>query len=225
MPGLRAILFDMDGLMVDTEPLYWEVARELAAAHGTTCSDATLRLMMGRSRTESMQIFARECGITGASPETLLAEREPKMVERYARGVTPMAGLREILDRFHGRLRMAVVTSSPRKFADVLLPALGIEQYFDVIQTGDTVARGKPDPEIYLTAIAKLAASIGTLTAAQCLVLEDSRAGALAGKAAGCRVIAVPSHLTASEDFSFADARADDLHTAARLIEALVAPR
>jgi HAD superfamily hydrolase (TIGR01509 family) len=208
-PMLRAIIFDMDGLMVDTEPLYWEVARRLARAHGTTVADATLRKMMGRSRLDSMRIFAGDCGITSITPEALLAQREKLMLERYAQGVQAMPGLHEILRRFSGRLKLAVATSSPRKFTDVLLPAMKVDRYFEVIQTGDEISNGKPDPEIYLKAIAKL-----RLGPSACVVLEDSHAGALSGHRAGAKVVAVPSHLTETEDFSFAHARVQNLSEA-----------
>jgi len=211
----QAIIFDMDGLMVDTEPLYWEVARKLAQAHGTSVADNTLRRMMGRSRIDSMRIFASACRIDKPCPEDLLIEREKLMLERYARGVQPMPGLREILDRFHGRLKLAVATSSPRKFTDALLPALGVARYFDVIQTGDEITHGKPDPEIYLKAMSKL-----QIEPRSCIVLEDSHAGALSGHRAGAHVIAVPSYLTEHEDFSFADARARNLSETCGLIEA-----
>src|SRR5262245_465431 len=203
---IRAIIFDMDGLMVDTEPLYWEVARRLARAHGTKVTDETLRQMMGRSRLDSMRIFASECGISSISVEDLLVVRERLMLERYSVGVEPMPGLREILEQFHGHVKLAVATSSPRKFTDVLLPALGVAKYFDVIQTGDEIVRGKPDPEIYLKAMKQL-----RVEPAACVVLEDSRAGALSGRNAGAHVIAVPSELTASDDFSFAEARVSNL--------------
>ncbi|HEY7087924.1 MAG TPA: HAD family phosphatase [Tepidisphaeraceae bacterium] len=211
---LRAIIFDMDGLMVDTEPLYWEVARKLARSHGTNVAEETLRRMMGRSRLDSMRIYATECGITSVSPQDLLAERERLMLERYSTGVELMPGLREILERFHGRLKLAVATSSPKKFTDVLVPALRIAKYFDVIQTGDEILKGKPDPEIYLRAMARL-----EVQPHSCIVLEDSRAGALAGHNAGAYVIAVPSTLTAEEDFSFADDRAANLIEACDQIE------
>ena len=105
---IRALIFDMDGLMVDTEPLYWDVARTLARNCGKEISDDTLRKMMGRSRIESMRIFAEACGIDSPTPEDLLVERETLMLDRYGRGIDPMPGLREILERFRGRLRFAV---------------------------------------------------------------------------------------------------------------------
>jgi HAD superfamily hydrolase (TIGR01509 family) len=216
---IRALIFDMDGLMVDTEPLYWEVARELARNCGKEVSDDTLRKMMGRSRIESMRIFAEACGIDSRAPEDLLVEREELMLQRYGRGVEPMKGLHEILNQFRGRLRFAVATSSPRKFTDVLLPALDVANEFEVVQTGDQVTHGKPHPEIYRRCMSRLG-----VDGRESIVLEDSKAGAMSGKSAGAYVIAVPSHLTAIEDFSqVANARVNDLFEAAGAIESLIA--
>lgn len=216
---IRALIFDMDGLMVDTEPLYWDVARQLARNCGKEVSDETLRKMMGRSRIESMRIFAEACGIDSRAPEDLLVDREELMLERYARGVEPMKGLREILNQFRERLRFAVATSSPRKFTDVLLPAMGVANEFKIVQTGDEVEHGKPHPEIYLRCMDRLG-----VNGSESIVLEDSKAGAMSGKAAGAYVIAVPSHLTAVEDFSqVADARVDDLLEAARIVQSIIA--
>src|SRR5436190_21109162 len=102
-PG--AVIFDMDGLMIDTEPLYWDVERAMAADLGRVCSDDTLRRMMGRSRVESMEIYRRECRID-LPVDQLLETRETKMLELFHNGVEPMSGLPEILNRFHGRLKL-----------------------------------------------------------------------------------------------------------------------
>jgi HAD superfamily hydrolase (TIGR01509 family) len=132
------------------------------------------------------------------SPEELLRRREAMMLDRFrAGGVQPMPGLREILVRFHGRLKLGVATSSPRVLATAALPAIAVDRYFTAITTGDEIARGKPDPQIYQESMAKLG-----VWPAESVVLEDAPAGALAGKRAGAHVIAVPSPLTAGEDFS-----------------------
>lgn len=210
---IQAVLFDMDGLMVDTEPLYWQVAREMGARRGKAVSDETLRHMMGRSRHESMEVYRRELGLS-ESVEALLEEREAAMLALYALGVSPMPGLLELLGELSGKLRLAVCTSSPRKFVEVLLPGMGVrEGVFEVVQTGDGIVRGKPDPEIYLACMKKLG-----VDGPACVVLEDTQAGCRAGHSAGGRVIAVPTHLTESQDFSFCAARVRNLTEAGKVI-------
>jgi HAD superfamily hydrolase (TIGR01509 family) len=215
-PMLRAILFDMDGLMIDTEPLYWEVGRQIAAEYGKKVSDETLRRMMGRDRLASSTIFAEETGVP-LTGEQVMHRREQLMLRRFTDGgVEPMPGLREILSRFRGRLKLGVCTSSPRLLLAAALPGIGVAEYFDATTTGDEITRGKPDPQIYLATMQKLG-----VAPHECAVLEDAPAGAMAGKRAGAWVIAVPSPLTASEDFSrVADARVPDLSAAAALIDA-----
>lgn len=212
---IRALIFDMDGLMIDTEPLYWEVGREIAREHGRTVADATLRKMMGRDRLASSRIFVEESGVPLAA-EQVMVLREQKMLERFRRGgIEPMSGLREILQRFERKLKLGVATSSPRLLVEAALPAIGVERFFDAMTAGDEITHGKPDPEIYLKTMAKLG-----VQPAETVVLEDAPAGAMAGKRAGAYVIAVPSPLTAQEDFSqVADTRVSNLLAAADVIE------
>jgi HAD superfamily hydrolase (TIGR01509 family) len=211
-----AMIFDMDGLMIDTERVYWAMNRELASRRGKTVSAETLRKMMGRGAMDSMRIYVTETGIP-EDPAVLLAMRETMVLERFREGVRPMPGLREILDAFRGRLKLGIATSAPRKFVEVILPQLGIETWFDVVQTGETVGKGKPDPEIYLAAMSKLG-----VRSERCVVLEDSRLGAMAGKNAGAYLIAVPDDLMSGEDFSFADFRAGSLDEAREHVEGLL---
>jgi HAD superfamily hydrolase (TIGR01509 family) len=216
---IRALIFDMDGLMLDTEKLYWAVGRELGRAFGRRVSDETLRKMTGRDRLQSSRILAEEAGMP-IPPEELMARREWMMLERFNRGgLEPMRGLREILTRFRGRLKMGVATSSPRMLVTAALPALKVDHYFDAITAGDEVPRGKPDPALYLKTMEKLG-----VRGIESVVLEDAPSGAEAGKRAGAFVLAVPSELTKSEDFTgVANARVNDLIEAADLVEKLLA--
>jgi HAD superfamily hydrolase (TIGR01509 family) len=213
-PSISAIVFDMDGVMVDTEPLYWQVARQMAERRGARVSDDTLRSMMGRSRLEAIGIFARACGIVSEAPEALLREREDLLAELYAGGVSAMPGLHAMLQRFRGRVKLGVATSSARRFTNILLPGIGVDCFLDVIQPGDRIVHGKPDPEIYLKTMAQLG-----VESQQTVVIEDSFAGAIAAKRAGAIVIAAPTQLTADQDFSFADARVGSLFEAIEWIE------
>jgi HAD superfamily hydrolase (TIGR01509 family) len=211
---IRALIFDMDGLMIDTERMYWEVGRSIAREYGKTVSDDTLRKMMGRERLASCRIYVEETGVP-ISAEDVLAKRERMMLDRMRGGVEPMPGLIELLKRFDGRLKMGVATSSPRVLVEAALPAIGVQRFFEVITAGDQVTHGKPDPEIYLTTIRKLG-----VTPRESIVLEDAPAGAEAGKRSGAYVIAVPGELTAQLDFSrVSDVRVRDLFEAAEKVE------
>lgn len=213
---MKAIIFDMDGLMIDTEGLYFETEREIARRYGKEVKDETLWKMMGRKSLEAMTIYALDLGLEEA-PEELLKMRDEMFVEKLLVNVVPMRGLFEILNEFKGKTKLAIATGSPMKFLNIVMDRLGIRNYFDVLQTSDEIINGKPDPEIYLKAIEKLAAK-----PEECIVLEDSSNGALAGKRAGCYTIAVPSEYTHKQDFSFVDYKAVDLNDAREHINGIL---
>jgi HAD superfamily hydrolase (TIGR01509 family) len=213
---IKAIIFDMDGLMIDSERLYFDVERALAANYGKEVRDETLLKMMGRNPLEAMSIYAKDLGLD-ISGEELLVIRNDMFVERLRNEVSAMKGLYEMLNRFRGKLNMAIATGSPYKFLRIVLDKLKIEEYFDVLQSSDEISEGKPSPEIYLKAAQKL-----KVLPSECVVLEDSCNGALSGKRAGCYTIAVPSVYTYKQDFSFVRYIARDLYDAAGHIENLM---
>lgn len=211
-----ALIFDMDGLMIDSERLYFAAEREMAAQFGMTLRDEQLWPLMGRKPIESLRLLRGILGIDTPAEE-LLEWRDRLMLEKMRRELGAMPGLFEILDAFRGRLKLAVATGAQREFLDIALDTLRIRPYFDVLQTADGLERGKPDPEIYIRACRGLG-----LPPAQCVVLEDARNGVLAGRAAGCPVIAVPNDFTRGQDFSAAGWVEPDLFAAARRIETLL---
>ena len=215
MKPARAILFDMDGLMIDSESVYWAAGRQIAARFGKTVKDETLGRMMGRSPIESVRLYAQELDLT-EPPEALLAEREGLVMKTFQRGVPAMPGLTEVLAEFRPRYKLAVATSATRRIVDVILGGLDLLRWFDAIQTSDDITHGKPHPEIYQKAMERVG-----VTPDESIVLEDSSNGALAGKRAGGYVIAVPSRYTRDQDFSFADYRASDLRDAAAHVRRL----
>lgn len=209
------LIFDMDGLMIDSETLYWRVEKQIAADYGKACPDELLQNMMGRSPMESIEIYCRALEVE-MSPAQMLAYRDAKVAE-LLKTVDPMPGLMEILRQFRGRLKMAICTSAPRTFVDIVMGRLNLASFFSAIQTSEGIRRGKPDPEIYLSVMAKLGSK-----PSESIVLEDSCHGARAGKNAGAYTIAVPSIYTCNQDFSFADYRAADLKDAAKQIAGLL---
>jgi len=215
--AVKAIIFDMDGLMIDSERLYREAQREIGRFFGKEIKDEVLWRMMGRKPIESLVIFVEEHGIP-ATPEEVFRMRNEIMRGKMAHDLAAMPGLDHILAALHGRVKLAVATGAQQEFLDLVVDRLGIRDRFDVLQSSDSVSVGKPDPEIYLATCVKLG-----LEPRECIVLEDSANGVLAGKRAGCLVIAVPSEYTEKQDFSPADSIVRDLFEASRQIESLLA--
>jgi len=215
----KALIFDMDGLMVDSERLYWEVEKGIARSYGREVREETLWKMMGRRPIEGMRIFVEEVGLPVPAEETL-ALRDRRMREKYRNESEAMPGLFSILDAFLGRLKMAVCTGAQAEFMEIVLDRLKIRQKFDVLQASDEINKGKPDPEIYLKTCVRLG-----LASRQCIVLEDSSNGCLAGKSAGCYAIAVPSDYSRGQDFGCADHVASGLPDAEKHILGLLQER
>lgn len=202
---MQAILFDMDGLMIDTERLYFQAERELASKFDKEAPEETLWKMMGRKPIDAMQIFINDLQL-GIKAKDLLIIRDEIMERKLRNDMLAMPGLFDIIQELHQKYKLAIVTGAPKKFLDITLEKLKIAEYFELFQDSDKIQKGKPDPEIYLTAIHKLG-----VEAHDCIVLEDSSNGAKAGKNANCYTIAVPSEYTKKQDFSFVDFIAKDL--------------
>ncbi len=213
---IRAVLFDMDGLMIDTEPYYMRSIRSVAGKFGIEVPDTFFAKLMGRKPIESCTLLVNELKVP-MTPAQFLDERDGMVFELMHRELKPMPGLYELLDNLDHGMKLAVVTGARSHFLDLALDKLGIRERFDVLVPSDRVAHGKPDPEIYLKAASELG-----IPPEECAVLEDSSLGAQAGKRAGCYTIAVPNDHTRDQDFGFVDYVADGLEDACRHILRLV---
>lgn len=198
MAKFKAIFFDNDGLLVDTESLYLIATREVLHPLGIKLTDEFYiheNLGKGVSSFE----LARQKGISEADIEKLRAHRDRRFTEMI-QTVQPIDGVRETLEELHGKVVMGVVTSSPRRFFDVVLRSNGLAPFFSFFITADDVVNIKPDPEPYLKAVEHTG-----MAKEDCLVFEDSRRGAMAAKAAGLTCYAIPDGLTKHQDLSFVD--------------------
>ncbi|MFZ0004108.1 MAG: HAD family phosphatase [Trebonia sp.] len=185
--GLAAVLFDMDGLLVDTEPLWLETETEVMARLGAPWTPEDQQALLGGSMARTVgYLLAR--ATRPAPPETV--ERwmiEGVLARVRARRVTVRSGVRELLAEVaRAGLPHALVTSSQRVFAEAVLDATGIT--FPLTVCAEDATAGKPDPEPYL-----LAAKLLDVDPVRCVALEDSPNGVASATAAGCRVLAVPS--------------------------------
>jgi len=185
--ALRAVLFDMDGLLVDSEPLWFEVERAVMARLGGQWGEADQRALIGGSldRTVSWLLAKAAAPASREDVARWLVDEMAALI--LARGLPLQPGAGPLLAALDAAgVPCALVTASSRAIMDAVLTVTGLS--FDVTVCGEDVRRGKPDPEPYLLAAARLG-----VPAAGCVVLEDSPTGIAAARAAGCPVIAVPS--------------------------------
>lgn len=184
-----AVLWDMDGTLVDTEPYWIEVEHELAATYGGTWSDEHALNLVGNDLLDSGRYIREHMGID-LEPERIVELLLDGVVERIERHVPWRPGARELLVALEAAgVPCGLVTMSYERFVAPVLHALPPET-FRVVVTGDQVDRGKPHPEPYLTAAAALGVDAG-----DCVAIEDSPPGTTSAEAAGCEVLVVPHHV------------------------------
>lgn len=181
-----AVLFDNDGLLLDTEVLWTRAETRLFARHGLTFTIEHKREMIGTSMGESERIIERQLGLPGRGAE-LMEELHELVMAETANGVEPMPGAVALLDALDGRA-VGVASNSPRAFVERTLEAAGLRDRFACVLSAEDVERPKPAPDLYVA----LARALGA-DAADCVALEDSATGVRAARAAGAFVIGVPS--------------------------------
>lgn len=195
----KAVLFDMDGVLIDTEGLKARAHVETLARYGGVLPPDTYALWMGRSQQEVQTAFAAAAGveIDGETYGELFGDIYRAILEE---GVTTTPGALALLETLRkAGCRLALVTSSLRWMLDRVFEMTGFATYFEAVVTADDVAREKPAPDAYLRALALLGAQ-----PERAVVVEDTEAGVAAGRAAGCEVIAVRHAWNGRHDLSAA---------------------
>jgi HAD superfamily hydrolase (TIGR01509 family) len=183
---LAAVLFDNDGLTLDTEPAWTRAEQALFARHGSTFTMEHKRALLGTAPVEAAGKLEAMLGIDG---DLLNAELYELVLEEVATGVEPMPGAVDLLEALRAEgIPVGLVSNSRRGFVERGIRSAGLERAFAVIVTAEEVARPKPAPDAYVAAAVALGAAPG-----ECAVLEDSPTGLAAGRAAGALTIGVPS--------------------------------
>ncbi len=206
---IDAVVFDMDGLMFNTEDLYDQVGDAILLKRGQRFTNDVKLAMMGLPGDKAFQVMIDRCNLDD-SVQQLQSETEALFADLLPREVRTMPGLLELLDRLEqSGIPKAIATSSHRRFARIALGQFDLEPRFEFVLTAESVTNGKPHPEVYLLAAEKMKVPPQSI-----LVLEDSHTGSTAAAAAGACVIAVPTQHSKDCDFSHVYAVADALHDA-----------
>jgi HAD superfamily hydrolase (TIGR01509 family) len=204
---IDAVIFDLDGLLIDSESVWDEARREYVAEHDGRWRDAATRAMMGMASTEWSRYLRDELGVD-RPPETISEEVAARVGELYRERLPLLPGAREAVKRLGARWPLGLASSSNREVIDLVLELAGLDSAFDATVSSEEVGRGKPAPDVYLEAARRL-----SVEPEACAAIEDSRNGILSARAARMRVIAVPN-----SEFPPGD---EALSAAARVLDSL----
>jgi HAD superfamily hydrolase (TIGR01509 family) len=184
---IEAVVFDLDGLLLDSEQLWDEVREELAAERGGRWHAGAQRAMMGMSSPEWSRYMHDVIGLE-EPPAEISAEVVRRMEDRYREQLPLLAGAVEAVERLAARWPLGLASSSNRELIDLALDASGLDRFFRVSVSSEEVAAGKPAPDVYLEAARRLGVAPG-----DCAAIEDSHNGIRSANAAGMRVVAIPN--------------------------------
>jgi HAD superfamily hydrolase (TIGR01509 family) len=207
LSAIEAVVFDLDGVLVDSEHVWDEVREELARERGGRWHERAQVEMMGMSSTEWSRYMHDVVGLS-ASPEEINDEVVRRMQARYANDLPLIDGAVDAVERLVGSFRLGLASSSNRQLIDAVLARAGLARFFDVTLSSEEVARGKPAPDVFLEAARRL-----DVAPERCAAVEDSGNGVRAAHAAGMRVIAVPNrrYPPPADALALADVRLDSL--------------
>ena len=184
---IEAVVFDLDGVLLDSEQLWDETREQLAKERGGRWHDRAQRDMMGMSSREWSRYMHETIGLP-ESPEDINREVVERLAAAYREQLPVIPGAREAVERLAARWPLGLASSSNRELIDLALKLLGVRHLFKTTVSSEEVARGKPAPDVYLEAARRLG-----VDPAHTAAIEDSHNGILAAKAAGMRVIAIPN--------------------------------
>jgi mannitol-1-/sugar-/sorbitol-6-/2-deoxyglucose-6-phosphatase len=191
MMQLNTVIFDMDGLLIDSEPLWYQAAKEVFLQYGVQFTLQQYSAVIGLRTKEFVELWFRNFNL----PENKLPEAEEAIIARVVELIKqkgkPMPGVAHIINFFIDRnFKIGLATSSGMRVVDTVIDLLGVRSYLQAIASAENLALGKPHPQVYLNCAAELQAE-----PQECLCFEDSFNGMIAAKAARIKCVIVPSAL------------------------------
>jgi HAD superfamily hydrolase (TIGR01509 family) len=184
---IRAVIFDLDGVLVDSEQVWDAARRQLTEDSGGRWSESATQDMMGMSSTEWSRYMHEVLGVK-MPPEEISAAVVKRMEELYREHLPLIPGACEAIERVAARWPLGLASSANRPVIEVVLELSGLGDFFGTTVSSEEVARGKPAPDVYLEAARRL-----RVDPALCAAVEDSGSGILSAHAAGMRVVAIPN--------------------------------
>ncbi len=185
---IKGAIFDMDGLLADTEPLWQQAETEIFQELGAPLTKEMCKTMMGRRIDDVVSHWFKTFSINSKSEREVVLDIQDRMESLIREGITLLPGARECLEYFNDyNYKIALASSSAMQLINAVIETTGISKYFSVIRSGECEIHGKPHPAIFLTTLREM-----ELKADEVVVLEDSFHGAIAAKAAKMKTILVP---------------------------------
>jgi HAD superfamily hydrolase (TIGR01509 family) len=204
---VAALVFDLDGVLVDSEQVWDAARRDVVAEHGGTWKDSATRDMLGMSAPEWSRYVVEELRVP-LTPEEVNRAVVDAMLREYEERLPLLPGAREAVERMAERWPLGLASSSNRPVIDLVLDRMGVAAKFAATVSSEEVGRGKPAPDVYLEAARRLGVDAGA-----CAAVEDSENGIRSAHAAGMRVLAIPNpHFPPAQDaVALADTLLPDL--------------
>ena len=191
LTGIKAVIFDMDGVIIDSEPLWRRAMIQSFTEVGIPFSDEHCHITTGLRFKEVAEFWFTKHGITHVSINEFDELVITRLCDLIAKEGKTMKGVLEALAFFKGKgLKIGIGTSSNNKLMNTVVNVLDIKDYFDVLCSAEHMSHGKPHPQVYLTCAQQLG-----VNPLHCLVIEDSVNGIIAGKAAQMKVLAIPEEI------------------------------
>jgi len=205
MLNVQAVIFDMDGVLIDSEPLYMEQEQRAYARYGVTLEPTELSKFVGTTQRYMGSVIKQDYALTEAL-EALMAQHQAQLLSRLAKEpLSAMPGVSALLTLLNNAgIPCAVASSSPRELVDIILRKTQLLTFFKTVVCGDDVMHSKPDPDIFLLAAKRLG-----IAPEQCLVIEDSHHGVTAAKAAAMRCVGYQNANSGQQNLSAADIRVE----------------
>ncbi|MFE9274971.1 HAD family hydrolase [Paenibacillus glucanolyticus] len=198
---IQAFIFDMDGVIIDSEPMHFEVDIQVMNYYGSAITHEQLEQYVGMTNPEMWAAVKEQHNLTPSVSEIIEYQLSNKIEMLTSSEMEPIDGIRELLAELKARnIPAAIASSSPPVFIKAVLRKFDLLDHFECVVSGEEVERGKPAPDVYLKA-----AELLGVKPQDCMVLEDARHGVAAAKAAGMKCIGFVNPNSGNQDLSQAD--------------------